>query len=459
MPSTNAYRAVPARSRTGSLVLAALFLLLPLRALGSPDSDDIVVVAVEGEVEVTMDGAARAAMPGTALSLPAVVSTGRDGSIDLRQGETTIGVGPDTRLEFPAPAQSTAAPERVVQPRGNAFYDVGPQAGRRFRVETPFLVAVIKGTQFNVAADADSATVSLFEGRLEILATDGDAVVMLNAGEVATRRRGEDAIRVLRLDDEKAAFAVPGAAGSGESANDLIPTDPDAPGLDEPPDGSPLDDDVDDVFTPADTGATTGALDDDIGIDVGDGLGSLADTDAAVELDAGVGAIEAGVSADLDLGDDGIAADVGADVDFGGASADLGADAGLDLDTGTVDAGLDAGVDLGAGGADLGADVGADLDAGTVDADLDADADLGAGSVDVGADAGVDLDAGSVDAGVDADVLGSDASVDLGIDLSGDDAGLDVGIDLGLGGESEEDGEGEDSGGLLDGLLRGRDSD
>ena len=63
---------------------------------------------------------------------------------------------------------------------------MGPRGARRLRVETPYLVAVIKGTQFNVAVTADSSTVSLHEGRLEILATEENIpAIELNAGEVA----------------------------------------------------------------------------------------------------------------------------------------------------------------------------------------------------------------------------------------------------------------------------------
>ena len=38
---------------------------------------------------------------------------------------------------------------------------------RKLRVETPYLVAVIKGTQFNVAVTGDTSTISLHEGVLE----------------------------------------------------------------------------------------------------------------------------------------------------------------------------------------------------------------------------------------------------------------------------------------------------
>ena len=171
-----------------SLMLAAL---LRAPAAFALDSGDIVVASVKGEVQRHHEGAARAVRAGSVLELPATVRTGRDGAIELRQGETSVSVGPDTLLEFPALEKRGAPIDRIVQPRGNAFYDIGKREGRKLRVETPYLVGVVKGTQFNVAAQDDSTTISLFEGLLEIRASDDSSVVDIKAGEIASRRRGD----------------------------------------------------------------------------------------------------------------------------------------------------------------------------------------------------------------------------------------------------------------------------
>ncbi|MGH8243316.1 MAG: FecR domain-containing protein [Steroidobacteraceae bacterium] len=475
----------------------AFFLSLPFTASATTGADDIVVVTVQGEVQIASGGRTTPARAGAALELPASLRTGRDGSADLRQGDTTIGVGPETRLEFPAPAASERALERVVQPAGNAFYDVGPQGNRRLRVETPLLVAVIKGTQFNVAVGPDSSTISLFEGRLEVLATEsGIASVELNAGEVAVRRSGEKTIRVLKLRNGGASPGAPAGGGDNdddgddgdEAADGVAASDGNDQGSGLPDDALPLDDDVDDAFGQGVPGLPTNPIDGGIAIDLDGGIDGLAGAPIGVE---------AGIGADLDLGAGDVGANVNAGIDLGATSADIGIDAGLDLGAGTVEAGLDAGVDLGAASVDTSVGAEVDLGAGTVDAGLDAGvdlgaanidtsvgagADLGAGTVDAGVDVGVDLGAdvgadvgagaavdagaGTIDAGVDADVAGADVGVDVGVDLGGSDAGIDVGvglpgvdIDLGLGGGaqgSEAAGapDADDSGGLLGGILR-----
>ncbi len=199
-----------------STVLACVA-LLGAPAAQALDTGDIVVASVKGEVQVTMKGAERAVRAGSVLELPATVRTGRGGAIELRQGKTSVSVGPDTLLEFPAPETRGGAIDRIVQPRGNAFYDIGKREGRKLRVETPYLVGVVKGTQFNVAAQDDSTTISLFEGLLEIRASDDSSVVDIKAGEIASRRRGDKGIGVLKMDSGKAPPPrAPAGAGTGQ---------------------------------------------------------------------------------------------------------------------------------------------------------------------------------------------------------------------------------------------------
>ena len=438
------------------LLPALLALLVPLHALAAPAPDDIVFVSVKGEVRVTAGGRTQDAREGSILELPASLRTGNDGSADLRQGETTIAVGPDTQLDFPVAAVSGGPVDRVSQAIGNAYYKVGPQGARRLRVETPYLVAVIKGTQFNVAVTADSSTISLHEGRLEILATEENIpAIELNAGEVAVRKSGEKTIRVLKINGSgatsNASPRVGDQDGTDEEVTAYLPSGNGDRGNESPHDDFPPADDIGDIFGPGlpDSPANTF----EGGVTVG--------AEGGIE---GVGDVQLGAEADLDLGAGTAGAILDAGVDLGTVSADASADVGLDLGTGTIDAGVDAGVDLGTVSADASADVGIDLGSGTVEAGVDAGIDLGTVSADASVDAGADLGSGTVDAGIGADVAGAEAGVDVGVDLAGEDAGIDLGvgvlgteIDLGIGGDAAGgEGSGAESrgpGGLLGGIL------
>ena len=113
MSHTYNHRRPSASFVAGFLLAGALALLVPLRAIAAPAPDDIVFVSVKGDVQVTSAGRTQGARAGSILELPAVLQTGKDGSADLRQDETTIAVGPETHLEFPAAAASGSPIDRV----------------------------------------------------------------------------------------------------------------------------------------------------------------------------------------------------------------------------------------------------------------------------------------------------------------------------------------------------------
>jgi hypothetical protein len=218
-------RAVIAAPRWRHLSLILLVSIFGVRAAAAdPPALDVTVAAVQGEVHVTSQARPLDLHKGDVMPLPATIYTGPSGSIELRQGNTTVSAAPNSELVIPAPAVPGEAIDRVIQSRGNAFYNVAKRGASKLHVESAYLVAVIKGTQFSVVAQDDSATISLFEGRLEVRATDGSDVVDLHAGEIAVRHANDSAIRMLRMDTAEpvAHRALPGsAAPSGGEAGDL----------------------------------------------------------------------------------------------------------------------------------------------------------------------------------------------------------------------------------------------
>jgi hypothetical protein len=464
-------------------VSLALTALLASPAALAVDSGDIVVVSAKGEVHFTVNGAARVVRPGGVLELPATLRTGRDGAVELKQGATTVSVGPETLLEFPALEKRGAPIDRIVQPRGNAFYNIGKREGRKLRVETPYLVGVIKGTQFNVAAEDDGTTISLFEGLLEVRATDDSAVVDLKAGEIAARKRGDKSISVLKMDGGNAPPTGPRAPAGG-SSNNGTPS-PDAPRL-APPNGdgdSSLVDRSDiDPLIPAvvdrlgNTGVAAGtntSMDLGTGVEVGAsaaasagdpiGVGANAAVNApsgAVDLAAGtrvdVGLVDGGsldVAASTDVSAGPVSVDTGTAVSLGGGSLDvststtvdagpidLGSRTDLSVSGAAADLTTTTTVDAGPVAADVGASASVALGAGTVDTGATASVDAGPLTTDVGTAAAVDLGAGTVATTVDVGASTPLAAVDTGVSVAADvgagtiDLGLSVaGTDLGLG--------------------------
>jgi hypothetical protein len=430
----------------------------PATGRGADDSR-IAVTTVAGDVDVTMAGQPADVAPEATLVLPARIVTGHDGTVGLAQAGTTISVANDTDVEIPAEAVDGNLIARLVQHSGNVFYDVAPRDLGKLRVETPFLVAVIKGTQFNVAVQGDSTTISLFEGSLEIRTPDNDDFVQLNAGEIAIRSLIDDTIRVVGMNDERvalpprdappsvndgvAAQAAPSEVSPGSSAaiaNEgvaVASSDDANVASTKPAVASDRELVVEEIHSVA-ADVVAKADVDPPGRGLGLALDTRVDVGADVRLDAGVdlpsGKFEAGLGA-VDVGKGGVEVGLGEVLDLGRDGA-----VGLDLGRGNVDVGAGVGLEVDTATVDVGLDVAVDVGDGAVDVELDVDADLGAGSVDLGLDSGletdVDLGGADVDVGVDADLdrgHGLDTHIDAGLHLGTIDTSVDAGADLGTG--------------------------
>ena len=466
-------------------LLAALIACVPLSAMAAASSShgDIVVVTVHGTVNATMAGMTVPLSAGAILQLPATVRTGADGAVELRQGPSTFAAAGNTELEIPQSAAQDGLIERIVQIRGNAFYSIGKRTGTRLRVEAPYLVAVIKGTQFNVAAQEDSTTIALFEGHLEVRASDDSDVVDLDAGEIAIRRRNDVSINVLRLNaaradsrrnQELAARQQPNspAAGAGTvvARDDTAATNArprnDTPsttesvagsGLSTTPERGRIVDAIADTSAPV---STKPAID----------LGANASVDApggAVDVSVGAGAaiggaasVDAGVSAAVDLGAGSVAAAGDVGVAAGPVTTDVGTSAAIDVSAGTVDVGVSGTVAAtGALTVDTGVGAAVDVGSGAVDVATGAAvAVAGTPTVDVGAGAAIEVPAGTVDVGVDTTVAGTNVGAEVGVDAGAGNvgaevgvAGVNVGVELGTGGVGLDVGT-DSGGGLLGGL-------
>ena len=176
----------------------------------------VVVSAVHGDVQVTSAGAPVKASVGVIVKLPATVRTGADGSIELRQGETIVSAAPGAQLDIPLSADPAQTLDRITQSSGNVYYSIAKRTSSKLRVETRYLVAVIKGTQFNVAVTGTASTLSLLEGSVELRSADGSDVVDIAAGQVGTLSIDQPRIRVLSLTTGKAIRAgLPSGARSG----------------------------------------------------------------------------------------------------------------------------------------------------------------------------------------------------------------------------------------------------
>jgi hypothetical protein len=371
--------------RFGPLMLCIVALFTSLAADTASAASELRVEETNGAVKLQLQNKWQTPSKGMSLTLPAVVSTGEDGSISLRQDDTTVSVASNTALEFYADAESGSLLQRVVQNQGSAFYDVAPRSSSKLRVETPYLVAVIKGTEFDVTIADETTSVALFEGQLQIEALDIAEVVQLVAGQIARRHKNDPHITILNMEDGEP--VAQSDARTDAQSSDSKDSDPKS--------GDGVDA----------TSTVTTRIEDTVG-----------DLDASIGVDAGVGVgaagVDVGVKTSVGLADGSLGAELNLSAELLATPLEL--DVGLDTSLGDTE--LD--VDLAAG--DLTLDVGADLGLG----DTGIDVDLGAGdlTLDVGADLGLG------DTGIDVDLGAGDVTLDLGAD----DGTLDVELDLGI---------------------------
>ena len=440
------FQALRIASRSAALaLLTALIACVPLSAMAATTAShgDIVVVTVHGTVSATMAGMTVPLSAGAILQLPATVRTGADGAVELRQGPSTFAAAGNTELEIPQSAAQDGLVERIIQIRGNAFYSIGKRTGTRLRVEAPYLVAVIKGTQFNVAAQEDSTTIALFEGHLEVRASDDSDVVALEAGEIAIRRRDDVSISVLRLNAargdtrrnaELAARQQADSANSNTSAVVARSDNTAQPRVD--------------ATTTIDNAAGSGVV---TAPERGRIVDAIADTTTNVSARTAI---------EVDVRDSSpVAANVDVDAKVGGVSADVGASTAVNASAGTVDVGVSGAVAAtSAVTVDTSVGAAANLPAGTVNVDAGASVAAAGLPVDASAGAAVNVPAGAVDVGVDTSVASTNIDASVGVAAGAGNvgadvgvAGVDVGVNVGTSGVGLDVGN-DSGGGLLGGL-------
>ena len=388
-------------------------------------AEPVKVVAVDGVLEFRHDEsqAWRPVSEDSELPIPVEFRSGVNSSARVFQSGTSFDISADSRVTLTNEDDDPdGLVSRVKQWFGTVFYDVERQPDT-FSVETAFLVATVKGTQFTIVATEASSFVTLKEGRLEVVDLEGGDIRILEPGDIASVKNDQAGIDSLQQTPD--ALSAPEqrlALDLASDGNALVPELAFVDGL-----------------------SSSGAADlgNDFGADVGDELAMGADV--TEELDVGP-AVDVALGNDLDLG-------LGNDLDVGlGNDLDVALGNDLEVDLGNdleVDLGNDLEVDLGndldvALGNDLDIDLGNDLNVG-----LGNDLDVGLGNdLDVGL--GNDLDVGlgndlEVDLGDDLDVdLGNDLEVDLGDDLDvalGNDLEVDLGdgLDVDLGADLDVD--------------------
>ena len=139
-----------------------------------------------GEVWVTTRGAGPVSLTQEEVLKPGdTIRTGRSGRVLLKRGDETILLAPNTVIGLPA-EQKEELSTTILQQAGSILLDVEKRNVKHFEVETPYLAAVVKGTQFAVTVNDASTKVEVRRGQVEVADFKSGQIAQLIPGQTAT---------------------------------------------------------------------------------------------------------------------------------------------------------------------------------------------------------------------------------------------------------------------------------
>ena len=144
------------------------------------------VSKTSGDVWIATDGAQQVSLKQEETLKPGdTFRTGRNGRVLLVRGEETILISPNSVVGLPA-EQKDGLSTTIVQQAGSILLEVEKRNVKHFEVETPYLAAVVKGTQFSVTVNPGSTKVGVLHGQVEVSDFRTGQIAQVMPGQAAT---------------------------------------------------------------------------------------------------------------------------------------------------------------------------------------------------------------------------------------------------------------------------------
>jgi hypothetical protein len=121
-----------------------------------------------GDVWVTNSGVQQASVTAETILKPGdSIRTGQTGRVLLVRGEESMLISPNSVISIPK-GQRDGMSTTIIQQAGSILLEVEKRNVKHFEVETPYLAAVVKGTQFRVTANRNDSSVDVLRGQVEV---------------------------------------------------------------------------------------------------------------------------------------------------------------------------------------------------------------------------------------------------------------------------------------------------
>ncbi len=119
-----------------------------------------------------------------ALNPGDTIRTGPNGRVLLTRGTESMMIAPNSVIGLPAQAKDGMS-TTIAQQAGSILLDVEKRNVQHFAVETPYLAAVVKGTQFRVTVTASGANVMVARGQVEVADFKSGEIAQVLPGQTA----------------------------------------------------------------------------------------------------------------------------------------------------------------------------------------------------------------------------------------------------------------------------------
>jgi FecR-like protein len=169
-----------------SRAFAAAFAVLVASSAFAADDGAWSVKKASGEVWMGSGDVQQASLKTDEMLKPGdTIRTGRNGRVLLVRGEESILIAPNSVIGLPAEKKEGLS-TTITQQAGSILLEVEKKNVKHFEVETPYLAAVVKGTQFRVTVNASGATVDVVRGQVEVSDHRSGQIAMVMPGQHAT---------------------------------------------------------------------------------------------------------------------------------------------------------------------------------------------------------------------------------------------------------------------------------
>ncbi|MBI1252142.1 MAG: hypothetical protein GC189_11785 [Alphaproteobacteria bacterium] len=397
------------------------------------------LTAREGVVRVAEPGqGAREGEARQVLAPGATVTTGARSRATIENGVQRMEMTANSRLTIAANSSSSST--RILQDLGSVLFRVDRRPEQHFRVETPLLAAVVKGTTFTVTANAEQDAVHVAHGLVEVHANANGAVQDVPAGEtVLVTREAPGVLAAPAFGD-----AAPDAAAVTQELDYAALSD----GLLEGPGAAQAATVVPgsaNAAAPGAAGGMSGAAQENAssGGFFSQTFGALRSVVASVtgashanQNNNGVPGVNGNPNAGGNGNGNGNAGDNGNAGGNGNGNGNAGGNGNGNVGGGNANAGGGANANVGGGNANAGGGANANVGGGNANAGGGANANVGGGNANAGGGANANVGGGNANAGggANANVGGGNANAGGGANANVGSGNANVGVNVGGGG-------------------------